>query len=56
MLNVELGHTPLCLTDAKRNPCHSCNSCSKTPNPEKLYGKVDTKLTFQELLVIRLAE
>lgn len=36
-----------------RNPCHSC---SKTPNPEKLYGKVDTKLTFQELLVIRLAE
>lgn len=39
-----------------RNPCHSCNSCSKTPTPEKLYGKVDTKLTFQELLVIRLAE
>lgn len=39
-----------------RNPCHSFNSCSKTPTPEKLYGKVDTKLTFQELLVIRLAE
>lgn len=28
----------------------------KTPNPETLYGKVDTKLTFQERLVIGLAE
>lgn len=40
----------------KRISCHSCYSCSKTPNPETLYGKVDTKLTFQELLVIGLAE
>lgn len=32
------------------------NSCSKTPNLETLYGKVDTKLTFQERLVIGLAE
>ena len=37
----------------KRNSCHSC---SKTPNPETLYGKVDTKLTFQEILVIGLTE
>lgn len=37
----------------KRNPCHSY---SKTPNPETLYGKVDAKLTFQELLVIGLTE
>ena len=28
----------------------------KTPNPETLYGKVDTKLAFQELLVIGLTE
>lgn len=27
-----------------------------SPNPGRLYGKVDTKLTFQELLVIGLAE
>ena len=33
-----------------------CHSCSKTPNPETLYGKVDTKLTFQELLVIGFTE
>lgn len=39
-----------------RNSCHSCYSCFKTPNPETLYGKVDTKLTFQELLVIGLTE
>ena len=31
-------------------------SCSKTPNPKTLYGKVDTKLAFQELLVIGLTE
>lgn len=37
----------------KRNTCHSY---SKTPNPETLYGKVDTKLAFQELLVIGLTE
>ena len=37
----------------KRNPCHSY---SKTQNPETLYGKVDTKLAFQELLVIGLTE
>ena len=37
----------------KRNPCYSC---SKTPNPETLYGKVDTKLAFQELLVIGLTK
>lgn len=37
----------------KRNSCHSC---SKTQNLETLYGKVDTKLTFQERLVIGLAE
>ena len=37
----------------KRNQCHSY---SKTPNPETLYGKVDTKLAFQELLVIGLTE
>lgn len=40
----------------KRNSCHSYYSCSKTPNPETLYGKVDTKLTFQKRLVIGLAE
>lgn len=28
----------------------------KTPNPGRLYGKVDTKLTFQKLLVIGLTE
>lgn len=28
----------------------------KNPNPETLYGKVDTKLTFQKLLVIGLTE
>jgi hypothetical protein len=28
----------------------------KPPNPETLYGKVDTKLTFQKLLVIGLTE
>lgn len=28
----------------------------KNPKPETLYGKVDTKLTFQELLVIGLTE
>ena len=37
----------------KRNPFHSY---SKAPNPETLYGKVDTKLTFQKLLVIGLTE
>jgi hypothetical protein len=39
-----------------RNSFHSFHSCSKTPNLETLYGKVDTKLTFQERLVIGLAE
>ena len=28
----------------------------KTPNPGRLYGKVDTKLTFKEFLEIRLTE
>ena len=35
---------------------NSFYSCSKTPNPKTLYGKVDTKLAFQELLVIGLTE
>lgn len=39
-----------------RNSCYSCHSCSKTPNPGRLYGKVDTKLFFQERLVIGLTE
>lgn len=39
-----------------RNSFYSFYSCSKTPNLETLYGKVDTKLTFQELLVIGLTE
>lgn len=39
-----------------RNSFYSFYSCSKTPNPGRLYGKVDTKLTFQKLLVIGLTE
>lgn len=39
-----------------RNSCHSYYSCSNTPDPGTLYGKVDTKLTFQEFLVIGLTE
>ena len=40
----------------RRNSFYSFYSCSKTPNPGKLYGKVDTKLTFQKLLEIRFTE
>lgn len=47
MLNVNLvGH---------RNPKFVL-FVFKTPNPGRLYGKVDTKLTFQKLLVIGLTE
>ena len=40
----------------KRNSFYSFYSCSKTQNPGRLYDKVDTKLAFQELLVIGLTE
>lgn len=39
-----------------RNSRYSCHSCSNPRTPETLYGKVDTKLTFQKLLVIGLTE
>ena len=47
MLNVDfVGH----------RKTKSVSFVFKTPNPETLYGKVDTKLSFQELLVIGLTE
>ena len=35
---------------------NSFYSCSKTPNPGRLYGKFDTKLFFQKLFEIRFTE